>query len=326
MQTKKSIIPYEGALLNPRRDATFKALFGGESTNARFALKSFLEAVLEANIENIQLAPNELPGDSEDEKQPRFDLTCTIDGEKVNVEMQTSDTFLNYANRVEYYVAHLLNHYSPRGMHWKDVPKVYQVSVLNFFFDQSSPAAVSQYQMRTEDGRRLNRRMNVFILELPKMGDDPLNIETLTPVERWCTFLKYADDPEKADVIKTLCSAEAGIMAASTVLSEISQDEAAWLAEFARDVAERDHMDLIATLEEKKAALAETEAALAEKAAALIKKDSVLAEKDSALAEKDIALAEKDSALAEKDTALAEKEAELEQLRAQLAALQSKIK
>ncbi len=204
-------------------------------------------------------------------------------------------------------------------MHWKDVPKVYQVSVLNFFFDQSSPAAVSQYQMHTEDGRRLNRRMNVFILELPKMGDNPLNIETLTPVERWCTFLKYADDPEKADVIKTLCSAEAGIMAASTVLSEISQDEAAWLAEFARDVAERDHMDLIATLEEKKAALAETEAALAEKTAALIKKDSVLAEKDSALAEKD-------SALAEKDTALAEKEAELEQLRAQLTALQSKIK
>lgn len=274
MEKKKSIIPYEGALLNPRRDTTFKALFGGESADSRFALKSFLEAVLESRIEDIQLAPNELSGDSDDEKQPRFDLTCTIDGEKVNVEMQSSETFLNYANRVEYYVAHLLNYYSPKGIHWKDMTKVYQVSVLNFLFDRSSPAAVSQYQMRSEDGRKLNSRMNVYILELPKLGEEPLDIEKLTSAERWCTFLKYADDPEKTDVIKSLCSAEAGIMKASTVLSEISMNEAEWLAEFARDVAERDHMDLVASLEEANdrvarltAEKADSEAALAEKEA-----------------------------------------------------------
>ncbi len=63
-------------------------------------------------------------------------------------------------------------------------------------------------------------------------------------------------------------------MKASTVLSEISMNEAEWLAEFARDVAERDHMDLVASLEEANdrvarltAEKADSEAALAEKEA-----------------------------------------------------------
>ncbi len=64
----KSYIPYEGALLNPRRDRTFKAIFGGDSPDARFALKSFLEAIFEKEVCNIQLGPNELSGDDEAEK------------------------------------------------------------------------------------------------------------------------------------------------------------------------------------------------------------------------------------------------------------------
>lgn len=281
---KKSIIPYEGALLNPRRDTTFKAVFGGESANARFALKSFLEAVLEAEIKDIQLAPNELTGDDETEKNPRFDLTCTIDGEKVNIEMQNFDTFLNYANRVEYYVAHLLNHYTPKGLIWQDVPRAYQVSVLNFPFNSDTENPISHYQMRTDNGVLLNSRLNVFILELPKVAinlSDETSIASLTPAERWCTFLKYADDPEKRAVINSLCSAEAGIMAASTVLSEISQDEAAWLAEFARDVAERDHMDLVCALERKDAAISSLEAEMAKKDAEIARLQALLQDSQS---------------------------------------------
>lgn len=140
------------------------------------------------------------------------------------------------------------------------MPKAFQVSVLNFVFDHQSADAVSQYQMRTADGRKLNERQTIFILELPKIEIEFSQAEdfitTLTPAERWCTFLKYADDPEKNEVINSLCKAEAGIMAASTVLSEISRDEAAWLDEFARDAAERDHRDLVCALEEAKAELA----------------------------------------------------------------------
>ncbi len=172
--------------------------------------------------------------------------------------MQNASTFLNFANRIEYYVAHLLNHYTPKGKKWTDMEKVYQVSVLNFLFHKSSDeSAITQYQMRTEDGRMLNSRMNIIILELPKILDKSEDIATLTPVERWCTFLKYADVPEKRDVITSLCKAEAGIMAATTVLSRESQDELAWRLETARDMAERDYLDLVGGIEDRDAKIAQ---------------------------------------------------------------------
>ncbi len=275
----KSYIPYKGALLNPRRDRTFKAIFGGDSPEARLALKSFLEAIFEKEVGNIQLGPNELPGDDDVEKIPRFDITCTMDGERVNVEMQNIDTFLNYANRVEYYVAHLLNHYAPKGKKWTDMEKVYQVSVLNFLFHKDSKdSAITQYQMRSEDGKMLNSRQNIIILELPKILEKSDDIATLTPVERWCTFLKYADVPEKRDVITSLCKAEAGIMAATTVLSRESQDEIAWRLETARDMAERDYLDLVGGIEDRDAIIAQKNAELKQQAAEIARLKAQLAE------------------------------------------------
>ncbi len=241
----KTIIPYEGALLNPRNDATFKTLFTSESKESRLALKSFLEAILEVQVHDIRLEPNELSGDAINEKQSSFDITCTIDGERVNIEMQGLDIFTCYDRRAEYNVAHLLNHFTTKGLDWSAVPKAFQISVLNFNYDSSTPQAISHYRMRTEDNRHLSDRMNIYLIELQKMAvTDDIPVNDLTPAERWCKFLLEADKPERQKIIRNLCMMEDGIMAATSVLSEISQDEANWVRQTSHDRWMRDMLTI----------------------------------------------------------------------------------
>jgi hypothetical protein len=47
-------------------------------------------------------------------------------------------SFGDYGKRAEYHVAHLLNHYTPKGSEWDEIPQVFQISVMNFYCDESS--------------------------------------------------------------------------------------------------------------------------------------------------------------------------------------------
>ena len=243
MTEKKSARPYPGALLNPRLDANFKALFTHNSPESRRALKSFLEAVLGAKVSNIELAPNELPEDSTTDKQAQFDVSCVLNGkDAVNIEIQGLDVDNCYAKRAEYYVAHLLNHYTPRGIDWQDVPKVFQISVLNFIYDETSPRSLSVYTMQTDDSRKLTDRMSIIFIELPKMkqNESEESLNSLTAAEKWGKFLLYADRAEKQDYVSKLCRSTEGLMDAQVTLAKISQDEANWLREMSIDKRQRD--------------------------------------------------------------------------------------
>ena len=118
-----SMRPSPDALLNPRYDAIFKALFTDNSPQSRFALQSFLEAILDAKVSDIKLQPNVLAVESVTDKNAVFDISCVLnDFEAVNIEMQGIDVTGWYDRRAEYYVAHLLNHHTRAGLEWEKVP------------------------------------------------------------------------------------------------------------------------------------------------------------------------------------------------------------
>ncbi len=82
----------------------------------------------------------------------------------------------HFGKRVEYHVAHLLNHYVTKGMEWHDLPQAFQVSVLNFYFDKPEKEAISHYCLRNENGRT-----NVASWQSPKKpaAHLPLNVESI---------------------------------------------------------------------------------------------------------------------------------------------------
>lgn len=220
--------PYPTALLNPCADPIFKILFTDSSKESNIALTCFLTDIIGKKVSNVVLQPNELSGETNTDKQSEFDINCKIDGKIVNIEMQGLNKDNHFGRRAEYHVAHLYNHYVTKGLDWTETPQVFQISVLNFIFDDSEKDCISYYLMRNQNGRTIAGMLNVIFMELPKIEPVPDDISLLTPVQMWGKFFLYADDPKKWDFVKKLAEQNRGIKMAVTVLKNISQDEINW--------------------------------------------------------------------------------------------------
>ncbi len=235
MQTQTTLRPYPGAMLDPKHDPIFKSLFTQNTEDSQKALTAFLSVILSQQITNVTLSQNELPIESEKDKQSIFDLSCyTADSEKVmNVEMQGLNIYNSFDKRSEYHVAHLLNHYVIKGLDWDKIPSAVMISVLNFIYDKNCDNGLLKYSMRQENGTYLeSSRMMIVYLELPKydkVPDEP--IEKLTAVEKWAKFFLYANCREKADYVRKLVDSEEGIMYAMKALDSISQSDEEWRRE-----------------------------------------------------------------------------------------------
>jgi predicted transposase/invertase (TIGR01784 family) len=134
---------------------------------------------------------------------------------------------------------------------WQTMPKVYQISLLNFIFDKDDPAAVGHYRMRKNNGHLLSGIQTVIFLELPKieaLGDVPP--EDLNSEQKWCKFFLDADNPLKQDYVGKL-AAEGGIMEAKKTLDRISSDWVLWKRELDRDVIESDRKTELQFMEEQ---------------------------------------------------------------------------
>ncbi len=229
-------VEYEkGNLLNPRCDPIFKTLFTHNSEESNFALKCFLSAVLDRKVAEVTLQPTELPKESASDKDTIFDVSCRFVDSKeyFDVEMQGRNNYDSYDKRAEYYAAHLLNHYTRVGMDWKNVPKVYQVSVLNFNLSRNNEDIIDWYLMKNQSNDVLAERLNIIFVYLKKLfrrnyDIGNLELKSLTSVEKWCIFFLCADDKEYRPLIDELAQSEEGIMEAQKVLSQISDDELNW--------------------------------------------------------------------------------------------------
>lgn len=229
----KSFRPSPTALLNPCADPIFKSLFTQDTSASRQALCGFLSNLLGKEITDLVLQPNELAVESLSDRQTQFDLTCKANSEPVNIEMQGINLHSLYANRAEYHVAHLLNHYVTKGTDETDIPKVYQISVVNFILNKDSDAPYSHFLMQNIDGSGsvLGNRMNVIFLELPKIKELSDDIEKLTKVEQWGKFFLYANDSDKQNFLKTLGKLNPGIEYAMEALDFLSKEELEWQRE-----------------------------------------------------------------------------------------------
>lgn len=226
-----SIRPTPTALLNPCADPIFKILFTNESKESNIALTDFLTDIIGKKVSNVVLQPNELSGETATDKQSEFDINCKIEGKIVNIEMQGLNKDNHFGKRAEYHVAHLFNHYVTKGTEWITAPQAFQISVLNFIFDDKESDCINYYMLRNQNGTPLAGMLNVVFLELPKIEELPDDLTLLTPVQMWGKFFLYASNPEKKDFITKLAEINRGIKMAVTVLKNISQDEINWYHE-----------------------------------------------------------------------------------------------
>ena len=225
----QSLRPSPTAILNPRCDPIFKAIFTQGTEKSNFALKDLISSLLGREIAEMELLPNEEPVEILDEKQMSFDVNVTFDdGEKAELEMQGRNQDYDYASRAEIHAAKLLSSGNKRGSSY-DSPKVYQISVLNFEMDKDDNSPVSWYTMRKETGARLAGKLNVIFLDLVKVRrliDKP--VEQLTKAEKWGMFFAYADSEKHQPYVRKVIESEEALMAADFIVKTMSKEDAEW--------------------------------------------------------------------------------------------------
>ncbi len=244
IQDKETLRPSPTALLNPRMDPIFKAIFTQETKESYAALESFISSVLGRKIKNLKLTANEPPVDNTTESQMTFDVSVTFDNdEKASIEMQGRNRDYTYEARSEIQVARLLNINAKKGDKWK-AEKVYQISVLNFHLPKDDICEMSWYTMKSQKGHGLSGHLNVIyidLLVLKELAGKP--IENLTPLQKWGLYLAYADSEEMSDYIAEIAKSEKGIMEAKRIIRRMSQDDSNWFIQNSYDTAMRDYND-----------------------------------------------------------------------------------
>ena len=196
------------------------------------------------------------PASFSGQRDVSYDISCEFDdGMAADIEMQAFDQKYDYGKRAEYQVARLETTYLKKGDGWEKAPTVYQISVLDFNYDgventdegtpkspEKTKSPVSRYAMRTKDGRELANALNIIFVELPKAKGLEDSLETNTALENWAIFLKDADNPKKADIIRKLTSKQEGLMNAQKSLSSISANRDLWIAQYHQELHERDRI------------------------------------------------------------------------------------
>ena len=222
--------PSPTALLNPRCDASFKAMFTAETKDSDAALKDFISTVLNRPVKEVQVMQNEPPVQIITESQMSFDVSVKFDdGERIDLEMQTRQENYDYGARAEIQLARLLSTNNKIGDEWS-TPAAYQISVLNFEFDKDDNSPLSWYTMRKENGGKLSDKLNVIFFDLIKIHrllGKP--VESLSKLEKWGLFLSYADDERQTGYIDAIIKSEGGLMSAKSSLLTVSQDELNWV-------------------------------------------------------------------------------------------------
>ena len=244
IQDKETLRPSPTALLNPRMDPIFKAIFTQETKESYAALESFISSVLGRKIKDLKLTTNEPPVDNTTESKMSFDVSVTFDnGEKASIEMQGRNRDYTYEARSEIQVARLLNINAKKSNDWK-AEKVYQISVLNFHLPKDDNSEMSWYTMKSQKGHALSGHLNVIyidLLVLKELAGKP--IENLTPLQKWGLYLAYADSEEMSDYIAEIAKSEKGIMEAKRIIGRMSLDDSNWFIQNSYDTAMRDYND-----------------------------------------------------------------------------------
>lgn len=227
----ETLRPYPTALLNPLADPIFKILFTTNSPQSKEALRCFLSDIFDKEVTDVTLQPNELAGECLTDKQTEFDINCKLDGKCVNIELQGQNHNSEYGKRVEYHVAHLLNHYTPKGSQWYEIPQVFQISVVNFIFNKKNEECVNRYSLKNQSGDEIAQILNVIFIELPKIAKLPDDVEKLTKPQLWGKFFLNASKENKQDFVKQLCKKNRGIKMATETLSLASEEHLNWYHE-----------------------------------------------------------------------------------------------
>ena len=290
----------ENRLINILIDFAFKKVFAGSGEESEHILKDFLNSILELKGENrikkIEYLNPFNDRENEEDKQSIMDIKVKTEKEElIDIEVQINNVD-NYRKRSLYYWSKLYGESIKKGNKYFELKKSIVINIMDFNVIKENNKYHNVFVIKErEENTLFLEDLEIHYIELSKYKENK-NVDELSDLEEWVTFLKECNEHYDSDVIKKLSKRKEEIGVAVELMKELSASELEYQRYLAR---EKYLMD-----EKSKKAYAEYKMKLVEEKAA---KTIAEADKIKEEAAKTIAEAAKIKEEAEKTNKEAEK-------------------
>lgn len=227
-------------------DFAFKHIFAGNGELSEFILKDLLNSILgyrgENKIKKITYLNPFNDRERDDEKLSIMDIKVETERkELIDIEIQINDAD-DYRKRSLYYWSKLYNEGLKKGKAYFNLKKSVVINILDFeLLDESKKYHSVFTVMEVEDKFPLNNDMHIHYIELPKF-DDNKDIEMMSDLEEWITFIKNYGKEDKMQTIDIIASRKESIHMAKELADKLSQDEIEYQRYLAREKAIMDEI------------------------------------------------------------------------------------
>jgi predicted transposase/invertase (TIGR01784 family) len=256
-----------------KTDILFKLLFSKHQKLLQHLVAQLLRIPIDS-ISNFVLENPEMPPESIGKKFCRLDIHMTVNGQKINLEVQVRDRG-DYPERTLFYWAKIYSNALSASKNYIELPRTIIISILDFPLFKQCPEFHSEFQaLETKRHTPLTDKMVLHFFELPKL---PKDIDKDDLLLLWLALFK-ADTEEELKRIDDL-----GVTEMSEAVNAYHSVTAS--AEF----REMERLNMKASYDEA-SALGNAERRGEKRANTKWK--GVIAKKDAALAEKDAVIAE----------------------------------
>ncbi|MDR1263148.1 MAG: Rpn family recombination-promoting nuclease/putative transposase [Oscillospiraceae bacterium] len=220
-------------ILPVKDDLVFKRLL--THADAQPVLRLVTSGLLKANVREVTIRNTELPKESPDDKNERFDVNCRTDtGDQVAIEMQAAamdgdnkETGHRMIKaRATFGVCDLYASQRGKGVEYGKMLGAYQTTFLGYSVFDRNDRYVHRFLFRDEDGETLADDVGIIFIELTKIGALlDKEAKKMTRLEAFVTFMVIADNPGKTDKLRELIKEWEEIGVAYELLTTMSKDE-----------------------------------------------------------------------------------------------------
>jgi predicted transposase/invertase (TIGR01784 family) len=277
-----------------KNDVLFKMLF------VRYPnlLRQLVSALLDIKVEDMlgfTVVNPDIPPDTVGDKFCSLDINMTVNGQRVDLEIQVADEG-DYPERSLYYWAREYSSALREGEGYSALPRTIVISIVAFrlfpcaeFHSEFQPLEVTRHVPLTD-------KQVLHYFELPKL---PEVVDADDGLKLWLALFnaETEEDLAKLEALEVSMMNEAigayRHMSATDEFKEIERlrsrarhNEASALGNAERRGEERERAKWQGVVANKDAALADKDAALADKDAALANKDALIARLKAQLAER----------------------------------------
>ena len=292
-----------------KNDTLFKMLF------VRYPdlLKRLVAELLKIKPESIgqfEIRNPEMQPESLGDKFCRLDINMTVNGQRVDLEIQVSNAG-DFPERTLFYWAREYSTALGEGGRYHELPRVVIISIVAFIMFDCADFHSEFQALEVTRRTPLTDRLSLHYFELPKL---PAPVGKDDELKLWLSLFKAETEEElrQIEALEVPIMEQAiGAYRSITAASEFREMERLY-KKARHDEAQALHH---ARLEGVREGAREADE----------KWQGVVAEWQGVVAEKDAALTEKDAAITEKDAALTDRNAENARLREQIAELKARL-